>query len=91
MGEWKEVILDNRFLSFDTLKLSANQFWIIVLQKAWAKLCGSYENNRQISITSVIQDLTGASILRQRTRSIKFYDEIIMGVIHKWIILAQAK
>jgi hypothetical protein len=31
MGEWKEVILDNRFLSFDTLKLSANQFWIIVL------------------------------------------------------------
>ena len=72
MGEWKEVIIDNKFpqadersslLSFSSLKES--QWWLLVLQKAWAKLNGSYTTiKNHNNLKEILQDLTGAPVIK---------------------------
>eukprot|EP00828_Plagiopyla_frontata_P014260 TRINITY_DN1876_c0_g1_i3.p2 TRINITY_DN1876_c0_g1~~TRINITY_DN1876_c0_g1_i3.p2 ORF type:complete len:261 (-),score=27.10 TRINITY_DN1876_c0_g1_i3:1164-1946(-) len=49
-GEWKTVVVDDYFPCNYSgpafTRGNSNEIWVLVLEKAWAKLYGSYEKNR---------------------------------------------
>lgn len=65
-GVWEEVILDdyapcdwNGKLAFNTSK--HNELWVVLLEKAWAKVHGGYLNIEAGLTREALRDLTGAS------------------------------
>ena len=63
-GEWSEVVMDNYIPCIDGdacfSKANGNELWVIILEKAWAKLHGSYERIEAGHSHEVMRDLTGA-------------------------------
>ena len=63
-GEWKEVILDDYIPCHRGApcfsNAHGNELWVILLEKAWAKLHGSYERIEAGFAENVLHDLTGA-------------------------------
>lgn len=63
-GEWKEVVVDDFIPCFQGdpafSKADGNELWVILLEKAWAKLHGSYERIEAGFAENVLRDLTGA-------------------------------
>ena len=63
-GELKEVVVDE-FFPCDELgpcfsKANGNELWVLILEKCWAKLHGSYERIEAGFSHNVMTDLTGA-------------------------------
>jgi len=63
-GEQKEVVIDE-FFPCDELgpcfsKANGNELWVLILEKCWAKLHGSYERIEAGFSHNVMTDLTGA-------------------------------
>ena len=65
-GVWEDVILDdhapcnaNGKLDFNTSK--TNELWVVLLEKAWAKVHGGYLNIEAGLTREALRDLTGAS------------------------------
>ena len=63
-GEWKEVVVDDRFPCFQDepafSKAHGDELWVLLLEKAWAKIHGSYERIEAGFAENVLRDLTGA-------------------------------
>ena len=64
-GESKEVVIDDYFPCYDYgdpcfSQANGNELWVLILEKAWAKVHGSYERIEAGHAHSVIRDLTGA-------------------------------
>lgn len=63
MGLWREVVVDDRLpvdSSGELLCLQAgDDFMAALLEKAYAKFCGSYEALKSLSIADVLAELTG--------------------------------
>lgn len=63
-GERKEVVMDDYFPCEDGdpcfSKANGNELWVLMLEKAWAKLHGSYERIEAGHAHNVMNDLTGA-------------------------------
>jgi hypothetical protein len=63
-GESREVVLDDYFpCQFGEpcfSKANGNELWVLILEKAWAKLHGSYERIEAGFAHNVMNDLTGA-------------------------------
>jgi len=66
MGEWKEVLVDDLFpCSAKTRKpifTSGNdhELWVLILEKVWAKIYGSYDAIEDGLTRECLHDLTGA-------------------------------
>jgi hypothetical protein len=63
-GEAREVIVDEYFPCLDGApcysRANGNELWVLILEKAWAKLHGSYERIESGHAHNVMTDLTGA-------------------------------
>lgn len=64
-GEWKEVVVDDYIPCSKEGKpvfssAHGNELWVILLEKAWAKLHGSYYRIEAGFAENVMHDLTGA-------------------------------
>ena len=65
-GQWVDVVIDDKLpvsasnsLIFCSNKQQPNEFWSALLEKAYAKLCGNYENLDGGSTTDALIDMTG--------------------------------
>jgi len=64
-GEWYDVVIDDRLpwykgkLVFCRNRQHPNELWAALLQKAYAKICGSYEGMTYGRITDGFIDMTG--------------------------------
>ena len=63
-GVFQEVVVDNFIPCQDGSpcfsKANGNELWVIILEKAWAKVHGSYERIEAGLAHEVMRDLTGA-------------------------------
>jgi calpain-15 len=63
-GEWKEVVVDDYFPCYQGepafSKAHDDELWVLILEKAWAKVHGSYERIEAGFAENVLRDLTGA-------------------------------
>ena len=63
-GEWKEVVVDDKFPCFQGepafSKAQGDELWVLIMEKAWAKIHGSYERIEAGFAENVLRDLTGA-------------------------------
>lgn len=68
-GKWIDVVVDdkipvdsqNNFL-FSHNKENKNEFWLPLLEKAYAKVCGCYEVINKVSARDLLVDLTGGFV-----------------------------
>jgi hypothetical protein len=63
-GEVREVVIDDYFPCYDGepcfSKANGKELWVLILEKCWAKLHGSYERIEAGHAHNVMNDLTGA-------------------------------
>ena len=63
-GEWRTVIIDDFFpckgLTPVFSRAHGDELWVMLLEKAWAKVHGSYERIEAGYAENVLRDLTGA-------------------------------
>lgn len=60
-----EIIVDDYFSCYEWgkplfSKSRENELWILILEKAWAKICGSYTNAGFGRVQEILENLTGA-------------------------------
>nr|XP_018901638.1 PREDICTED: calpain-5-like [Bemisia tabaci] len=62
-GEWVDVVIDDALPTYDGMLISVqgeseSEFWAALLEKAYAKLHGSYEALRESSLSDILVDTT---------------------------------
>lgn len=103
-GIWQAVFVDDFFpcipdakeLYFARSKKRDNQLWVSILEKAWAKLHGSYEKIEFGESREVLRDLTGAPtksvpIGTGTTDEMNVLRKIYEGVREDYVITARTR
>lgn len=93
-GEWKEVVVDDFIPCWKQdcafTKAKGNELWVILLEKAWAKLHGSYERIEAGFAENVLRDLTGAPTEVVETSDENLWERISRADRLRWIMAASA-
>ena len=93
-GEWKEVVVDDYIPCWKDgaafSKAHGNELWVILLEKAWAKLHGSYERIEAGFAENVLRDLTGAPTEVIETSDETLWDRVQQADQRDWIMAASA-
>ncbi|KAJ8915044.1 hypothetical protein NQ315_016019 [Exocentrus adspersus] len=66
-GEWREIVIDDKLPTYKGRLVhlycsNPTEFWAALLEKAYAKFYGCYEQLSQGSTTRALQDLTGGIV-----------------------------
>lgn len=101
-GEWRYVIVDTLLPYSESSKLflfsecnETNEFWVPLIEKAYAKLNGSYQNIQGMDVCEVLVDLTGGVSERidfenERTKQVlqteAFYNSIRSHLNNHYIL-----
>lgn len=93
-GEWKDVVIDDYIPCWREdpafSKANGNELWVILLEKAWAKLHGSYERIEAGFAENVLRDLTGAPTEVIECSDETLWDRVVEADGKNWIMAASA-
>ncbi|KAL3319813.1 calpain 2, (m II) large subunit [Cichlidogyrus casuarinus] len=101
-GEWREILIDDN-IPFKRLEdalipkflfSSSNEYWPLLLEKAYAKLYGCYEALATLSVSDILTDLTGSvveEIELGESASPEVVDNMFQGQSHGAFLLVFAK
>lgn len=93
-GEWKEVVVDDYIPCLNGVpcfsNAAGNELWVILLEKAWAKLHGSYERIEAGFAEHVFHDLTGAPTDVYETENEDIFAKMKEAENKEWIMAASA-
>jgi len=96
-GIWKEIILDDKFpckLKHGKLRPvftrteNVNSLWVLLLEKAWAKMYGGYGSIEGGFMTECLHDLTGAPTKILGAHNSALWKELLLGEMRNWIMTA---
>ena len=89
-GKWQYVIIDTRIPFNSTSKTplyghcdDPNEFWVPLMEKAYAKLHGSYEALNGGSMARAMVDLTGGTSEKHALRVAEMQEQIESGQLWK--------
>ena len=96
-GIWQDIVLDDKIPCdkkkgipcFNRSKKS-NELWVILLEKAWAKVHGGYLNISSGLTREALRDLTGASAITYFTKQNpeELWEKLAEGNLNKFIMTA---
>ena len=93
-GEWKEVVVDDYIPCYKGdpafSKANGNELWVILLEKAWAKLHGNYERIEAGFAENVMRDLTGAPTEVIESEEEKLWDSCVRADREGYVMAASA-
>jgi calpain-15 len=92
----KQVIVIDDFFPCTSLtggpcfsKANGSELWVMILEKAWAKVYGSYERIERGTSNGALRDLTGAPTVTYKFED-GTWDAILEGVKNEFIVCAAA-
>lgn len=99
MGEWKEIVVDDWIPSIKTAKgyrpaftqtneqNNKGELWVLLLEKAWAKLYGSYQKIEGGLEREALKDLTSAPTRQIKRDQTEFlWEQLKTGEQRNWIM-----
>ena len=70
-GVHREVVMDNHIPCLNGApcfsKANGNELWVIILEKAWAKMLGTYEATAGRHAVNALHAFTGAPVFQHLT------------------------
>ena len=95
-GIWRAVYVDDYFPCyspsqgpcFSKSKKGENELWVLILEKAWAKLFGNYERIEAGLTREVLRDLTGAPTKVIWNDDQNLWNEVLTGEGKDYIMTA---
>ncbi|CAD8127631.1 unnamed protein product [Paramecium sonneborni] len=94
-GEWKVIGMDDYIPTwYDQAAFTRGkdeEIWVMVIEKAWAKVFGSYENIEAGYPTEVLRTLTGAATKTLFTKEDKFMEELQTCIQNRCIMVCSTK
>lgn len=94
-GEWKEIEIDDYLpCGSETSgpcfsRATGNEIWVPILEKAWAKVLGSYERVENGNSLDAFRDLTGAPTEEVKATE-QVWEKLVEGTIKGFIMCAHA-
>jgi len=94
-GEWKEVVVDDYIpCTKDGMPVFSsahgNELWVMLLEKAWAKLHGSYLRIEAGFAEHVMHDLTGAPTEVVESQRPDLFEILLKADKNNWVMAASA-
>lgn len=92
-GEWRTVVVDDRFPCLPNggaafSKGNGSELWVMILEKAWAKLHGSYYRIEAGRMSDCLSSFTGAPVTYLSSDDETLWDLLLRGEKLDWIMNA---